>query len=122
MANRNAATVDVVQFRINSELVAAIQRLAGERLVKLPQSNITHRQTMPFQQPGNSVHRSDSHFFRLASGHRHAKVQTQGMKASTLGEHAIHYNAGRRTIGKLACIAGRYYTAFNDWLERLKPL
>src|SRR5262249_38234953 len=46
MADRNRAAVDVENLLRNAEAVAAVERLARERLVQLPQIDVIHLQAL----------------------------------------------------------------------------
>src|SRR6476646_5962092 len=50
MADRDRAAVDVVLLRIDAELVARIEALAGESLIELPEIDVVDLQTMALQQ------------------------------------------------------------------------
>src|SRR5690606_6160599 len=105
MPQRDAAAVDVETIGINAQPIATIKGLAGERLVQLPQADITDRQTMLLQQLRNSGHRPDTHFLRCAASTDETTVRTEWAQTALLGKASIHQQAGRRTVRQLAGVA-----------------
>src|SRR5579864_4113286 len=65
MADRDRTAIDVVFGGIDAELVAAIQALARERLVQLPDVDVVDLQAMALQQFRHGEHRADAHLVRL---------------------------------------------------------
>src|SRR5689334_4054928 len=57
MADRDRAAVDVVLGGIDTELVAAIQALAGEGLIELPQVDVVDLEAGALEQLRNREHR-----------------------------------------------------------------
>src|SRR3954452_6892826 len=68
MSDRDRAAVDIEPVHWNAEPVAAIEHLAGERLVQLPQVDVVHAQAGALQQLRHGKHRADAHLVRLAAG------------------------------------------------------
>src|SRR5258705_12713044 len=64
VTNGNRATIDVVLIRVDSEPVAAVQRLARERFVELPEADVADREPMLREKSRHRVDRSDAHFLR----------------------------------------------------------
>ena len=54
VADRDGAAVDIVLVRVDAELVAAIQGLAGERFVKLPQPDVVDGEAMELRSFGTA--------------------------------------------------------------------
>ena len=67
MADRDAAAIDVELVGIDAERVAAIERLAGEGLVDLPQPDVVDREAGAREQLGNGEDRADPHFLGACS-------------------------------------------------------
>ena len=42
VTNRDAATVDVVDIGVDAQLIAAVNGLAGKRLIQFPQANVVN--------------------------------------------------------------------------------
>src|SRR6202140_634158 len=67
MPDRNRSAVDVELFRVDPELVAAIDHLHGEGFVQFPEIDIVDRQPMTLEQSWHRKNRSDAHSIRLAT-------------------------------------------------------
>src|SRR5277367_1661583 len=61
MADRDRAAIDVVFGGIDAEPVAAIEALAGEGFVQLPDVDIVDLQTLALEQFRHGEHRADAH-------------------------------------------------------------
>src|SRR5579871_163799 len=70
MADRDRAAVDVVLGGIDAELVAAVEALAGESFVELPEIDIVDLQAMALQQLGHGEDRADTHLVGFATSRR----------------------------------------------------
>src|SRR5688572_20209161 len=68
VADGDGAAVDVVLLRVDAQLVAAVEALAGEGLVQLPQVDVVHLQAMPLQQARDGEDRPDAYLVGLAAG------------------------------------------------------
>src|SRR6202047_4575385 len=106
---RNRAAVDVQALVRNAEAIAAIQHLASECFIELPQIDIADSITGTVEQPRDRVNRTHAHFVGLATGNRKAAKQPQGLQAAPLGEFALHDDAGAAAVGELARVARRAY-------------
>src|SRR5260370_23914889 len=106
MSNRNRAAVDVDKLIGNAELVAAVDDLAGKGFIEFPQTDVVDLEPVAFQQLGHREYRSDSHLVGLDSGDRHPAIHSQRMQPALLGLFALHQNAGRGPVRKLARVAG----------------
>ena len=95
MSNRNRATIHVEPLVGNTQLVAAVDHLACERLVEFPQADIVDAKSVALEQFWHRKHRSDSHLVRLASGHRHASIDAERMQPALLGLLSLHQHADR---------------------------
>src|SRR3954464_4891523 len=74
VADGNRPAIDVELLRIDPEPVAAVQHLAGEGLVQLPQVDVLDPQTVLLQQLGDGEDRADAHLVGCATGHGHAAI------------------------------------------------
>src|SRR5882757_10029850 len=80
MADGDPSTVHVVDGRVDSELVAAVEHLASKRLIQFPQPDVADPQPMKLQQLRNGVDRSDAHLFGSASDDGHASIDAQRLE------------------------------------------
>src|SRR5581483_954353 len=55
MADRDRSAVDVQFFRVDAELVAAVDDLDGECFVQLPEIDVADLESMTLEQPGHGV-------------------------------------------------------------------
>src|SRR5271166_4677738 len=90
MPDRDRAAIDVQPVRIDAEPVAAIDHLAGECLVQLPQSDVVHPKPVLVQQLRDGEHRADAHLVRRAAGHRHTAIDAQRVQAAALCLLRLH--------------------------------
>src|SRR5262249_56521379 len=67
MADRDRAAIDVVLGGIDAELVAAIEALAGEGFVQLPDVDVVDLEPVTLQQLRHGENRAVAHFVRVAS-------------------------------------------------------
>src|ERR1700724_2986061 len=120
MSYRKRAAVDVQALVRNAEAITAIQHLASECFIELPQIDIADSITGTVEQPRDRVNRTHAHFVGLATGHRKAAKQPQGVQAAPLGEFALHDDAGAAAVGELARVARRDDAA-RQWRPALGP-
>src|SRR5690606_6257636 len=106
VADRDRAAVDVVDVGIDAEGVAAVEALAREGLVELPQVDVVDLQALALEQPGNREDGADAHLVRLAAGDRPALERAHGLQAATLGLPGLHDHHGGRAVRELAGVAG----------------
>src|SRR4051812_20226748 len=106
MADRDRAAVDVVLLRIDAELVARIEALAGEGFVELPEVDVIDLEAVALQQLRHGEDRPDAHLVRLAARRRPGHEAAHRVEAALLGVLGFHQNDGRRAIRELAGIAG----------------
>ena len=106
MPNRDRAAIDIVNLIVNAELVAAVERLAGEGFVELPQVNVVHFEPLALQQAGHGEHGADAHFVRLAARDRKALEAPQRGEIALFGFLGFHHNHSRRPIRQLGGVAG----------------
>src|SRR5579871_1520112 len=116
MADRNRAAVDIELGRIDTELVGAVDNLAGESLVQLPQIDVADLQAVALEQPRDSERRPDAHLVRLASGNGESAKDAERLDAAPGGFGAFHDDGSRRAIGELRSIAGGDVLALLDLL------
>ena len=117
VADRDAAAVDVVDLGVDTQLVAAIQGLAGEGLVQLPQTDVLYAQAVLPEQFGHGIHRANTHLLGCATRNRHAAVDAHSLQAALLRQTGFHDHTGTGPVGQLAGVAGRDRSAFDDRLE-----
>ncbi|MNM68215.1 hypothetical protein D3C81_797670 [compost metagenome] len=129
MADGDRPAIDVQALGRNAQGVTAIQHLAGERFVQLPQADVVHGQAMTLEQFRNRVDRADAHLVGIAAGDGHAAIDPQRFQATFLGHFRAHQHRGRRTVGQLRGVAGgdetplvAPLTARPHWLQRLQAL
>ena len=84
VADGDGAAVDVVLLRVDAQLVAAVEALAGEGLVQLPKVDVVDLQAVAFQEARDGEHRADAHLVGLAAGDRPALEDAHGRQAAAL--------------------------------------
>src|SRR5206468_3454109 len=92
----------------NSQAVAAIDDLDGERLVQLPQVNVSDGEAESLEQLGHRKHGADPHLVRLAPGNGKSTKDDFGFHAKRLGPVALHHEHSASAVGKLRRVSGRY--------------
>jgi len=90
MADGYGAAVHVIFFRINAQPIAAVEALAREGFVQFPDIDVVHGQALPFEQLGHGKYRADTHFIRLASGHRPGNKAPQRFQPAPLCLPGLH--------------------------------
>ena len=80
VADGDGAAVDVVLVRVDAQLVAAVEALAGEGLVQLPKVDVVDLQPVAFEQLRHGEHRADAHLVGLAAGHGPALKTPRGSR------------------------------------------
>src|SRR5450432_3945235 len=73
----DCTTIDVEAIHRNCKPVAAIDGLAGECLVELPEPDVVHRETVSFEQARNGEDGTDSHLVGLATRHGEPAVDAE---------------------------------------------
>ena len=106
MADRDRAAVDVVLGRIDAELVARVEALAGEGLVQLPEVDVVDLEAVALQQLRHGEHRTDAHLVRLAARGRPGDEAAHRLEAAALGVLGFHQHHGGGAVGELAGVAG----------------
>src|SRR5690242_15521088 len=81
MADRDRAAIDVEPVVRDAESVAAIDDLAGKRLVQFPQIDVVDLETVLLEQLRHGKDRADPHLVRGASGHRDAAIDAERLEA-----------------------------------------
>src|SRR5690606_33036681 len=82
MADRDRAAVDVVDVGIDPEGVAAVEALAREGLVELPQVDVVDLLALALEQAGNREDGTDTHLVGLAAGDRPALEGAHRLQAT----------------------------------------
>ena len=122
MADRDRPAIHIEPIVRNAELVAAVEHLHGEGLVKLPQADILDRQIEAFQQLGDREYRADAHLIGFRTRHRHTDISAHGCEPPRLGDFRFHQHTRSGTVGKLARIASRDRIALaHDGVELCQP-
>ena len=106
VADRDRAAIDVELGRVDAELVARVQALAGEGFVQLPQVDVVDLQAMARQQSGDRKHRAYAHLVGLAARHCPALESAQRLQPTALGLLGFHQHDRSAAVGELAGIAG----------------
>src|SRR5690606_13059282 len=106
--NGDRAAIHVQQLVRDAKLVAAVKNLDRKGFVQLPKADVVHLEVMPLQQLRNGEDRADAHLVRLTAGDNKAAIDAERLDIALLGELAVHSDAGRGAVGKLARIAGGY--------------
>src|SRR5579859_7275331 len=114
MADGDRAAGDVVLRRVDAELVAAIENLAREGLVQLPDVDVVDGQAVALGEVRNRKHRADAHLLRAAAGDGHAAIGAQRLQATLLGFLALHQHHRCGAVGELAGVAGGDVLALLD--------
>src|SRR5258707_11747337 len=107
MADRDRSAVDIETFLWDAEPIAAIEHLAGEGFVKLPQIDVIDIEALARQQLRNGESRADSHLVGLGASDRKAPEGAERLQPTLFGELRVHQHAGGSAVGKLARVAGR---------------
>ena len=76
MADRDGSAIHIDRFRVDAQPIAAMNHLAGERLIQLPQSDVIHLQPMFRQQLRHGEYRPYAHLVWRASGHGDPAIYT----------------------------------------------
>ena len=105
MADRDRAAVDVVFRRIDAELVAAVEALAGERLIELPEIDVVDLEAMALQQFWHGVDRADAHLVGFAASSSPGDEAAERMQAALLRVLGFHQHDGGSTVRELAGVA-----------------
>src|SRR5258708_12431881 len=105
MTTRDPPAVHVELFRIDAELVAAIDHLHRERLVQLPEIDIVDGQAVSFEKPRHGVDRTDPHLVRLAARRDKPAEDTKRLETLLRGDLVAHDDRGTGSVRKLARIA-----------------
>src|SRR6266540_4801856 len=105
MAYRDRAAIDVELLRIDTEPVAAVDDLRGERLVQLPHVDVVDLEVVAREELRYREHGADAHLVRLAAGDREAAEDELRADAEGLG--AVHGHDERRAgaVGELRGVA-----------------
>lgn len=117
VTNGDAATIDVVDVGINAQVIAAVERLAGESFIEFPQANVTYLQVVLAEELGNGVYGADTHFFWRVAGDHHAPIYPQWLQAALFGQLALHQHTGGCPVGQLTGVTCRDAAALNHGLE-----
>src|SRR5262249_1728895 len=117
MANGNRATVDVEPVRGNPEPIAAVEHLAGKRLVELPQIDVCLFRPGALQKLGTGKNRTDSIPVGPATDARKAAKRAERLEPVLGSGGRAHQDAGRGTVGELTRIARRNEAALAHRLE-----
>src|ERR1700716_1719600 len=118
VADGDRAAVDVVLVRIDVELVAGIEALAGKGFVQLPEIDIVDLETLALQQLRHGEYRTNAHLVRLAARRRPGDKAAERLKTAFFGILGLHQNDGRCAIRQLAGVAGG--DVFAGTLDRLE--
>src|SRR6202171_150053 len=81
VTDRDRAAIHVEAFVGDAELVAAVDHLHRERLVELPEPDVVDFLAGALEQSRHGEDGADAHFIRLATGHREAPEDSQGLQA-----------------------------------------
>src|SRR4029077_8816050 len=122
MADRDRAAVDVELFRVDAELVAAVDHLHGKSFVELPKIDVIDLQPVTLEQARHREHRSDAHLVRLTAGGDKAAEYAERLEAAPCGLLVAHDHRRAGPVRQLAGIAGgdgETFTAHR--LERGNP-
>src|SRR5271154_599246 len=105
MTDRDRTAVHVELFRVDAELVAAIDHLYRERLVQLPEIYIVDGQAVSFEKPRHGVDRTDPHLVRLAARRDKPAKNTKRLQALLRSKLVAHDDGGTRAVRELTGIA-----------------
>src|SRR2546425_191058 len=123
MADGDGAAVDVQFLHRDSELVAAVDHLHGERLVQLPEIDLAHRDAGALQKARHGEDGPDPHLVRLAGGDGETAEDPERVQPAAFGQLRIHDDARRGAVRELAGVArGDVTLLAGDRLERREAL
>ena len=103
MADGDGAAIDIEPLLRNAEPVAAIEHLAGERLVEFPQIDVVHLQAVALEQLRHGEDRADAHLVGLAAGDGKAAERAERLQ-------------GRVFSASLASITTQAEAPSDNWL------
>jgi hypothetical protein len=106
MADRYRAAIDVENLVRDTEFVAAIDDL--------------HRKCLEEFRHGKD--RADAHLVGLAACDGSAAIEAERLESALLGHAGLHHDRSRRTVRKLARVAGRNEAVFADRGQSLQSL
>src|SRR2546425_291299 len=123
MADGDGAAVDVQLLHRDSELVAAVDHLHGERLVQLPEIDLAHRDAGALEQARHGEDGPDPHLVRLAGGDGETAEDPERVQPAAFGQLRVHDDARRGAVRELAGVArGDVALLAGDRLERREAL
>src|SRR4051812_8190215 len=105
MADRDRAAVDVELFRVDPELVAAMDDLHRKCLVQLPQVDVVDLESVSLEQSGHGIDRSNAHLVRFTTSRDKATEDTQRLQSLLRRELVAHDHSSTGAIRKLTGIA-----------------
>ena len=120
MADGDGTAIDVVLLGVDAKLVAAVEALAGESFVQLPQVDVIDLEARALQKARHGEDRADAHFFRFAAGNRETAEGAERLQAALFGFLGFHDHHGGSAVGELGCITGSDVLAFLDLLAALE--
>src|SRR3954467_3306727 len=106
MADRDGAAVHVEALVRDTELVAAVHHLYGERLVQLPQVDVRHLLAGRLQELRHGEHWADAHLVGLTTGDREAAIDAKRLQPSPGSFSGTHDDRRGSAVGELAGVAG----------------
>src|SRR5439155_9443880 len=123
MPDCDRAAIDVELFRVDPELVAAIDHLHREGLVQFPEINIVDLESVSLEQAGNGMDRADTHFVRFTTRRNEAAEDTERLQPFLRRELVAHDHSGTGAVRELARIAAGNGEAWPlGWLDASKTL
>merc|ERR1711916_34976 len=76
VTHRNSTTVNVVDFWVDTQLVATVKHLTSKSFVQFPKADVVDGQAVLLQQLRNGIDWANTHFFWLVTHNHHATVDT----------------------------------------------
>ena|SRR5210317_1366254 len=114
MTDRNGTTVYVENVVRDAELVAAVEHLNGKSLVKLPEIDVIHRETVALEQLGHSENGTDAHLVGFASRNCGTSIDAERFQAALGGNAGFHDDRRRCTVRQLACVTSCNEPVFSN--------
>src|SRR5580693_9369015 len=116
MSDRDRAAVHVQLLVRDADAVRAIEHLAREGFVQLPDFDVVGLEAVALQKARDGEDRTDSHFIGLASGRGKAAEDTERLDALLRRDIGAHHHASRCAVGELRGVpAVMYFPSFTCW-------
>src|SRR5258705_2604156 len=101
------SAIDVEAIHWDAEPVAAVDDLAGEGLVQLPQADVLEVHARSLEETRHGEHGADAHLVGLTTGHRQSAIDAHRREAAARRLLVGHEHACAGAVGELTGVACR---------------